>query len=423
MGRPCVWSGCDCQNAVTASALPMGFASLLRTDASGLAQLINSAATRPIDANTLMLLSMIFLIMGEREFGLEMQAKALMLEQHYQLPAPSAEAAIRLLVIMRPGDMTDNTPLDFLLEESDVSLDMLYVSPTLPFPARLPDHDVLFVAIGESDENAALLKYIEDHLKYWPHPVLNAPDRIPRQARDRASVLLRNAAGVAIPITARVGRATLQGIGAGSQAIADILEDGEFPVIVRPLASHAGRGLMKLEEAEAIAGYLQTMTESDFYVSRFVDYRSPDGLFRKYRIVLIDGRPHACHMAISEQWMIHFKNAGMAESAGKRAEEALFMAGFDDDFARRHQEAFSAINDRMGLDYLVIDCGETLSGQLLIFEVDSGGFVHATDPMEIFPYKQPQMRKVFSAFREMLDNAVSGSRASFNLSSLEIRHE
>ena len=57
-------------------------------------------------------------------------------------------------------------------------------------------------------------------------------------------------------------------------------------------------------------------------------------MFRKYRIALIEGRPFACHMGVSEHWMIHYLNAGMRESAPKRAEEACFMAEFDQDFAQ-----------------------------------------------------------------------------------------
>ena len=404
---------------MTGSALHMGFASLLRMNASDLTGLINSLAAKPVDADTLMLLSKIFLIMGEREFGLELQAKALSMQRLFYLPATTA--SIRLLAIMRPGDMTDNTPLDFLLEGSDVSLDMLYVSPALPLPEVLPDHDVLFVAIGESDENLPLLKEIEGHLESITQRVLNAPDKIPRQARNLASALLKDAKGVAIPVTARVSRAMLEEIGAGSRAITDFLADGAFPVIVRPLGAHAGRGLMKLDDAAAVSHYLQTVAESDFYVAPFTDYRSPDGLFRKYRVVLIDGHAYACHMAISDHWMIHFKNAGMAETAWKREEEALFMSTFDEEFAVRHKNAFNDIGERMGLDYLVIDCSETSVGELLIFEVDSGGFVHATDPCEIFPYKEIQMKKVFNAFRKMLDNAVNATR--FNQELLETRNE
>jgi len=54
---------------------------------------------------------------------------------------------------------------------------------------------------------------------------------------------------------------------------------------------------------------------------------------------------------------------------------------------------------------LGIDCGETPDGKLLIFEVDSCMIVHALDPVELFPYKQTQMHKLFAAFRQMLLNA------------------
>ena len=92
----------------------------------------------------------------------------------------------------------------------------------------------------------------------------------------------------------------------------------------------------------------------------------------------------------------------MLESPVKRAEEARFFATFDDEFARRHHDALACIAARLELEYVGIDCGETPAGELLIFEVDSGMTVHAMDPVDVFPYKQPQMRKVFRAFRRML---------------------
>jgi hypothetical protein len=169
--------------------------------------------------------------------------------------------------------------------------------------------------------------------------------------------------------------------------------------------------LKKLDDAAAIAEYLAERPEAAFYLSRFVDYRGRDGLYRKYRIVFIDGRPFACHMAITDQWMIYYLNANMKESAGKRAEEAQFMADFDVDFASWHDAALAAIAGRVGLDYFGIDCAETADGKLLVFEADIAMIVHAMDRPEIFPYKPPQMRKVFDAFRAML-HARSGRRSA-----------
>ncbi len=188
--------------------------------------------------------------------------------------------------------------------------------------------------------------------------------------------------------------------------------DGErFPIIARPLGSHAGEGLARLEDRIAVAAYLEERPEREFYLAPFVDYRGPDGLFRKYRIALIDGRPYASHMAISQHWMIHYLNAGMRESAQKRAEEARFMAEFDRDFAIRHDAAFRAIAERVGLDYVAIDCGETPDGKLLLFEVDVAMIIHSMDPPEVFPYKAPQMRKLFDAFLAMLRKARAAPRS------------
>jgi hypothetical protein len=141
-------------------------------------------------------------------------------------------------------------------------------------------------------------------------------------------------------------------------------------------------------------------------VTTFVDYRSRDGLFRKARIAIIEGRPFVCHMAISQHWMIHYLNADMRNDAARRAEEARFMANFDGDFGMRHAAAFRSIAERTGLEYLPIDCAETQDGKLLVFEVGTAMIVHSMDPPDLFPYKRPQMDKVFKAFQAMLHSAA-----------------
>jgi glutathione synthase/RimK-type ligase-like ATP-grasp enzyme len=213
-------------------------------------------------------------------------------------------------------------------------------------------------------------------------------------------------------MTARIDRASFAAIGAGAAPLAAHLADGAFPLIARPVDSHAGRGLQKLDDPAAVAAYLAARPERGFYISRYIDYRGGDGLFRKYRIVFIAGRPYACHMAIAEQWMIYYLNAAMAENAAKRAEEARFMAGFDQEFARRHRAALAALAERIGLDYFGIDCAETADGRLLLFEADIAMIVHLMDSPAIYPYKVPQMRKVFAAFAALLKAAAASGVSS-----------
>ena len=115
-------------------------------------------------------------------------------------------------------------------------------------------------------------------------------------------------------------------------------------------------------------------------------------------------------MAIADRWDIWYLNAGMSDSAAKRLEEETFM---------RHSTLASraAIRPRwpgspivIGLDYFTVDCAETKNGSLLIFEADNTAIVHDMDPPDIFPYKAPQMRKVFEAFAAMLGRRARHSR-------------
>ena len=357
-------------------------------------------------ADALLDLSTILQLSNSREIALSVQHEALKLKQLYHLPAPRGIAGIRLLALMTPGDLMTNTPLDFLLEDSDIALDILYVSPHLPFPDTLPDHDVLFVAIGESDETRPLLERLGVSLEHWPRPVLNQADRITWLSRDHAYTRLSELPGVVMPATVRLARHELENIGNKSVPVQSYLSDAAFPLIVRPVGSHAGRGLEKIDRPADLFDYLKNLPDKVFYISRFIDYSNPDGLFRKYRVVLIEGKPYAAHMGIATHWMIHYMNAGMAESADKRAEEARFMLEFDNAFAQRHATAIQSIYRALRLDYLVLDCAETRDGKLLIFEVDNSAVVHTMDPVDLFPYKRPQMRKVFNAFRTLLAHAT-----------------
>jgi len=369
-------------------------------------ELLARAAADANDACALMDAATILEFLDQRETALTLQREALRTQTTFLLPAHRRPARLHLLALMAPGDLMANVPLDALLEDSDVDLQLHYLKPGGHLADPLPEHDLLFVALSETGPNRDLLNQLTFDLAHWPKPVLNRPDRIPRLARDRASALLDQVPGIAMPPTARVTRDALARVSDRRAAPDALVPGSQFPLIVRPLDSHAGNDLQKVDDADMLRHYLASVVEQRFFVSPFIDYRNADGLFRKYRIALIDGRPYACHMGISSHWMIHYLNAGMAESAAKRAEEEQFMLTFDDGFARRHAAALAAIHERMGLDYVCLDCAEAADGRLLIFEVDHAMIVHAMDPVDVFPYKQPQMRKLMSAFRAMLGRAA-----------------
>lgn len=369
-------------------------------------RLLRQFVFAPDNADALMDLSIVEQFFGNREVGIEHQARALEIRQLYRSPCAVAKPSLRVLALAAPGDIGANAPLEFLLEGSDVELSTLYLLPGRPLPQPLPEHDLAILAIAESAEHRSQLEMLSALGANWPHPLLNLPDRILDLSRERLHRVLRGAPGIEIPVTIIVARGQLLELARNPEGLRAVLADGAFPLVVRPFDSHAGQGLAKLETPDGIESYLAERSESEFAISRFVDYRSGDGLFRKYRVVYVEGRPYAVHMAIAEQWAIWYLNAGMKADAAKRAEEAHFLTEFDNDFGRRHQAALAAIHERIGLDYYAIDCAETGDGRLLVFEADVAMIVHDMDDPAIYPYKGPQMRRVFAAFVEMLKRSV-----------------
>jgi hypothetical protein len=335
-----------------------------------------------------------------RAEGLNLQDAALVESQIFRIGgAPGG--ALRLLALVGPGDLMTNTPLDFLTKYLNVRLDLLYVLPDRPLPSLIPDHDLAFFALGEADP--ATLSRLRRLFAVWPRPALNDPRFMPALERDALSRLLAGVPGVCSPTAVGVSRSVLDRHLESDDRIEGFdTARGLYPCLIRPAGSHAGISLSRVRSPAALTGYLRYSFERQFFITAFEDYRSPDGLYRKSRVAFIDRQPFLCHMAISSHWMVHYLNAGMTESAEKRAEEAGAMAAFDDDFGRRHAAAFAALHERLGFDYYSIDCAETRDGRLLVFEADAAAIVHLMDPPDLFPYKQSQMHKVFAAFDAML---------------------
>ncbi|MDE2199472.1 MAG: hypothetical protein KGJ41_10665 [Rhodospirillales bacterium] len=330
-----------------------------------------------------------------------LQFQALAQCQLYRVENPGQSAApLRVLALVAPGDLMVNTPLDFITAHLDIRLDLLYLRPGHPLPQEVPEHDVAFFAVSESDP-VCLLRLMALHA-HWPRPAINDPARVIGLSRDGVARLIGGVPAVLAPPIRRLARASLH----APQPALDGL-DAAAPLLIRPLGAHAGHGLARLDDATGLAAYLRDSQASQFYVSQFAEYRGTDGLYRKYRIAFFDGAPFLCHMAVSEHWMIHYLNAGMAHSAEKRAQEAHAMATFEEGFARRHAAAFAAIHARLSLDCWSMDCGEMPDGRLIVFEVDVAAIIHMMDPPALYPYKPAAMRRAFAGFEAMLRRRIT----------------
>ena len=362
-------------------------AALLRLTPPALQALIAQVHQDADLGPTYMQMAHVFMLSNQHEAAAQMQARALQHQRLYRI-ASERTPSLRLLVIMGPGNMQNNTPIEFVLDGSDIQTDILFLLPGEAFPQTLPQHDIAFIAVGESDKNAPLLALLETQMERWPRPVINRPHAIPHCARDSCYQLLKSIPGVHMAKTQRLRTGDAP--------------DMDFPITLRPIDTQGGEGLQRINSVRELAAYYADHPAPAYYAAQYVDYQSADGLFRKLRIVLIDGAAYICHMAISDHWMVHYLSAGMAESAEKRQEEQRAMEGFGRGFAVRFKEPLAQIARALQLDYVTIDCTQGRDGELLVFEADSRGLIHAADPVHIFPYKPAVMQKAFDAFAALL---------------------
>lgn len=333
-------------------------------------------------------------ITGEREAALGHQREALERVRVFSHAAPAQCRSV--LILCAPGDWQANIPVDFLFDRSVTTVHKLYLIDTVRLHnERLPEYDVVWNAIAESPEAAPYLALAGYVMAGQNKPALNAPDRILATAR----ILLPHtlaATGAIVAATSEIPRTSI--------------ENGELPfplpVIIRPVGSHAGLGLERLERPDDFAPYALRTPSHRYFVSPFVDYSSSDGFFRKYRIVFVDGEPYPVHLAISQTWMIHYYNAPMAENRWMRDEEAAFLANIEDVFDGPRMDALRAIASAVGLEYFGIDCAVTSEGKVLVFEADPAMLVHTSDPIDLYPYKHEYVPRIYRAVERMIDRRL-----------------
>jgi glutathione synthase/RimK-type ligase-like ATP-grasp enzyme len=329
-------------------------------------------------------------IQGDLLGAVEHQKRALARQQLFSHVAP--REARSLLVLCAPGDWQANVPIDFLIDRATTTIHKLYLLENVEPPAALPRYDVVLDAIAESRAAVPYLELAERFARSQSAPVLNRAERVLAISRERLPQTLQSV-DATVPAVTEISRESLAG---GDAPLA-------YPFIVRPVGSHAGHDLARVANRAELDAYLEDAKAPGFFCSPFVDYKSEDGYFRKYRFVYVDGEAFPVHQAISPKWMIHYYNAPMAEHQWMRDEEAGFLRDPWGRFAGAIGEALRAVAPAVGLEYFGIDCAVGPDGRLLVFEADAAMLVHTTDPVDLYPYKHEFVPKIYRALEHMVD--------------------
>ncbi len=345
-------------------------------------------------------------IAGDLPLALKHQAEALKRQRLYVEPSLAAPSERKVLILLAPGPWAANVPLDFVLDRSRTTLYKLYVLDERAFDdlRSIADYDLVFNAIAESDEARPLLDLAGRLVETQAKPVLNDPCIVHTLSRDGVTARLEDASNVRMAEIRRVTRDDF-----APERLEPFLATAGigWPFLIRPVMSQAGIDLAKIDAPADLEGYLGKVAAEAFYISAFVDYRSADGHFRKYRVIFVDGEAYPCHLAISRHWMVHYYNAGMYDNSWMREEESRFLADIRAAFGADQMRALAEIAARIGLEYFGIDCAIMPDGQVFVFEADPAMVVHLMDSAEVFPYKHQYVPRIFKAVMRLLERRAS----------------
>jgi len=315
----------------------------------------------------------------------------------------TGEGKRRVLIIA--GAASCNVRASYLFDAARYSTVAIHLPPSDPdaaaaLAATLPPCDIAFNAIANMDRAGPFLETAEALIGRLGCPVLNPPAKVARTRRDSTPLELAGIPGLEVPATRRVGRDEL--------AALDIPVG--VPVLVRPTGSHGGEDLVRVGDRAEMAALLAALPHPEFYLTPYVDYRSPDGMYRKYRLIFVDRRVFPYHLAVNQDWLVHYFRADMEHQAALRQEEEAFLEDWRSVFPGRLGEAVEEVARRLDLDYAGIDCSITADGTVLLFEANASMLVHLHDPTETFAYKYRAVPRIFAALDRMVESHLLPDR-------------
>lgn len=265
---------------------------------------------------------------------------------------------------------------------------------------RFPPYDFVFNSVGDPDAAPEALALTSAFVHNSDLPVLNSPDQV---LQTRRSVICDHLAGVPNAFVPRTRRFSKED-GATSHSI---LESGlRFPIIMRPAGRHGGEGATRVDHPDDLPPHI--LDKGPMYGTEFVDYRSSDGWYRKYRVIFIDRKLYPYHLAIGRHWLLHYWTADMEGDSARQEEELRFLTDPQSAIGTKAWKALEEIAELLDLDYAGIDFSVLQDGRLLFFEANATMLVHP-EAGPTFGYKNVAVRRILDAFEDMVARTLARS--------------
>lgn len=294
---------------------------------------------------------------------------------------------IQLLVLASVRD--GNTPWRLLIDRSIFNSTIVMVEY---FDLPLPSHQMVFNAIGDADLCRDELEKAAQLLETTEAPVINHPAMVLNTGRVANTKHLAHIPGVRLPAMKLVAKVDFQ---AGTPAWT------KFPFLLRSIGFHGGNYFIRVDSPNQLNPALTSLPGENLLAIEFLDSRRGDALFRKYRVMCIDGRLYPLHLAISTRWNVHYFSSDMDSNAQYRKEENAFLNDFSNYLGADAIAALQRIGHTLALDYCGIDFGMDETGNILFYEANSTMVINPPTHEERWDYKRAAIANALTAAKNM----------------------
>ncbi len=289
-------------------------------------------------------------------------------------------------------------PIWYHLDDQRFLTSVVFVDVCDP-DLRLPNHELVFNAIGDADLCQSDLETAATLLRQTTAPVINRPQSVKPTGRAANARRLGQLPGVVTAEMALMPREQL----AASDATSQLASKGiTFPLLLRSPGFHNGSFFARITNEAELKETLPTIPGREILAIQFLDARSADGKIRKYRVMLIGGQIYPLHVAISHEWKIHFFSAEMADNPENRAEDAAFLEKMPAVLGSRAMAGLEQIRDTLGLDYAGVDFSVSPEGDILLFEANATMVVNPADADTKWDYRRPYVQRILDAISDLL---------------------
>ncbi|HEY8025382.1 MAG TPA: tetratricopeptide repeat protein [Burkholderiaceae bacterium] len=361
-------------------------------------------ALNPADAGSIVTLGNVLMAEKRTEESRALFLRAQQIQPLITWPSKLAKPAFSLLLLDAPG--AGSTPLNYLAGHAAYDCHFVGIMAGLKHDLTLlrGKADLVFNMIADADNGKEVLPLALELADQFACPVVNHPRKILQTDRASIARTLADIPLCRVPKTRRFPAAELAGA-AGLQALSEF----GAPFLIRCAGTHGGDDFEKIDDPAAVDDFVKRNPDATIYVSDFVDYRAPDGYYRKYRLIFLDDQILPYHLAIHDHWMVHHFRTDMANQEWMRKEEQAFLEHPQSVFSEAHYESLRKASAAIGLDYCGIDCSLDQHGNIVVFEANATMLVH-DEKNPTFAYKNPYIAKIKQAFDHMLTVKAGGQR-------------